>query len=303
MRTIGTLVLLLCVTLVLAACGTDGRYGVTLVTEGAHSVAAGETLHGDVVITGGQFAVQPGGRVTGALHILGGAADVDGAVGGNMAILSGALRLGPAARVGGDLLISGGAVERDPAATIAGRVNRSVGLPSVQPRPAPGEQLGWWLFRTVALAALAVLAVQFLPQPTTRVSEALVQHPLVAGAMGVLVGVVGLSLVVLMAFTLVLVPVALLGLLLGGVAVVVGWLAFGVAAGNWLVRWRRMAPATAAFVGTLLALAALELLGALPLIGDLLALAVATAGLGAVVLTRFGTQVFVPDSAAPVVHG
>ncbi|NJO81787.1 MAG: hypothetical protein HC828_02765 [Blastochloris sp.] len=90
---------------------------------------------------------------------------------------------------------------------------------------------------------------------------------------------------------------------MGGVAVVVGWLALGVAVGNWLVRWRRMAPATATFVGTLLALAALELLGALPLIGDLLALAVATAGLGAVVLTRFGTQVFIPDSPALLVHG
>lgn len=299
MRTIGKLALLLCAVLILTACGTDGRYGVTLITENAHSVAAGETLHGDVLITGGQFVVQPGARVTGTLHILGGVADVNGTVDGDVTILSGALRLGPTARIGGDLSIGGGALERARAATVAGQVSRSMGLPSAPPRPSLGEQLGWWLFRTIALAALAVLAVQFLPQPTARVAAALVQHPIVAGAMGVLAGVVGISLLVLMAFTIVLVPFALFGLVLGGVAVVFGWLALGVVVGNWLARWRRwrVAPATAAFVGTLLALAALELLGALPLVGDLLALAVATAGLGAVVLTRFGTQVFVPDSA------
>ena len=305
MRSIGLLALLLCMALALVACGEDGRYGVTLIAEGTHTVAAGETVHGDVIITGGRLMVLPGGRITSALHIMGGAAEIDGTVDGNVAILSGALRLGSTARVGGDLEIGGGMLDRASSAVVAGQINRSIGLPSAQQqRQSLGEQLGWWLFRTVALAALAVLAVQFLPQPIARVADALVQHPIVAGAMGLLAGVVGLSLLVLMAFTIVLIPLTLLGLLVGGATVVFGWLALGMAVGNWLARWPRwrMAPPTTAFLGTLLALTALDVLNVLPLIGDLLALVVTTAAFGAVVLTRFGTRVFVPDMALIMVN-
>jgi hypothetical protein len=122
------------------------------------------------------------------------------------------------------------------------------------------------------------------------------------GALGVLAGIVGLSLLVLMAFTLVLIPVSLLGLLLGGATVALGWLAYGVVCRRFLVRWLRLRwePATTAFWGTLLFMLALEGIGALPVVGGAVALVLSAGGVGAALLTRWGVRPYVPGSDAEV---
>jgi hypothetical protein len=301
MKRFGMLLMLLCAALMLAACGADGRYSATLITTGTHTVRAGETLHGELVVLGGRVALQPGSRVTGALHIFDGTVAVAGAVDGDVTMVGGALHLGPGAALRGDLNHGGGVFERSPSAQIGGRVNTGAGVP-IPARRSPQavvEQLVWWLAEAIGIAALAALAVQFMPRPTARVADAIVRYPVVAVAMGMLAGVVGISLLVLMIFTIVLIPVMLLGVLLGGMAVISGWVALGAEVGMRLARWRRwpLSRPAAAFIGTLLVMGGLNLLGAAPVIGGLLALLAATVALGAVLLTRFGTRVFVPDMA------
>ena len=143
---------------------------------------------------------------------------------------------------------------------------------------------------------MAALVTHFRPRPVARLAEVLARHLVVAGALGVLAGIVGLSLLVLMAFTIILIPVSLLGLLLGGSTIVLGWLAWGEICGRILLRWLRLRlqPATTAFAGTLLFMLALEGIGALPMIGGTVALILTAAGLGAAVLTRWGLRPYVP---------
>jgi hypothetical protein len=114
--------------------------------------------------------------------------------------------------------------------------------------------------------------------------------------MGLLVGLVGFSLLVTMAYTILLIPVTLFGLFLLGVTMLYGWIGLGVSVSRPGVRVmkRPLKAAVAAFLGTLIFMVGLQFLSSIPLIGGLLGIAIASVGLGAVSLTRFGLRSFVP---------
>ncbi len=116
--------------------------------------------------------------------------------------------------------------------------------------------------------------------------------------MGFLVAVVGISLLVTMVYTILLIPVALLGLLVLGVALAVGWVALGMFLGQWVFRLFKLSLGTgwAAFVGTILFGLAQAGLDLIPALGSILNLLIALIGLGAVFLTRFGLQSFRPQT-------
>jgi len=118
--------------------------------------------------------------------------------------------------------------------------------------------------------------------------------------MGALAGLIGLVLLVAMAFTVVLIPAALIGFVLFGVATVFGWLAFGRLVGRALHR-RGVGPhgvRAQAVVGAVVFVVALHAVAAVPWIGAPLSLLASVMALGAVVLTGFGSRRFVPDRGA-----
>lgn len=286
--------------LCLAACGSDGLYRFTLVADGEHTFD--QDLTGSLIITDGSVSLSAGTTLDGSVHILSGSLNVDGDITGDVFFLNGDLTLGPTALIGGDLNLGNGSYHPSPAAVIAGHLNTGGGipLPDLPERQAP---TGWTLLlRTVINGSLlglaAALLTRYAPAAIERVGHAGVRHSLVSGAVGLLVGVVGISLLVTMAYTILLIPVTLLGLFLLGIAVLYGWIGLGVSAGRLGVRVlkRPVKPSTAAFFGTLFFMLVLELLSSLPLIGGLLGIMLAVVGLGAVSLTRFGLQHFTPST-------
>ena len=146
------------------------------------------------------------------------------------------------------------------------------------------------------LGLVAAVLARYIPGAVGRVGEAAVHHSLVSGTIGLLVGVVGISLLVTMAYTILLIPVTLFGLFVLGVAVLYGWIGLGISAGRLGVRVlkRPLKPSTQAFFGTLVFIMGLELLTFIPIIGGLIGISLAGIGLGAVSLTRFGLRHFVP---------
>jgi hypothetical protein len=293
------LVILLAILAALITTACDQEvYSGRLILDGAHSVSAGERIDGELAVVGGRVALEEGSTVTGSVYVVGGTVEIAGDIGGDVTLLLGDLTLEPRAHVHGDLNLGGGRLERSPEATVAGAVTAGIGLqvPAELPQPTPRERLPRFLIQTLFVALLALLAVRFMLRAVARVADAASGHPVVAGAMGLLVGVVGLSLLVLMAFTIVLIPVTLLGILSLGVAVVYGWIAFGVLTGNFLSRkleWK-LRPTTAAFLGTLLVMALMSALEVIPLVGGMIAILISCVGLGAVFLTGLGTRRFVP---------
>lgn len=286
-------------TLVLAAC-EGGVYQGTLVMDGVQEFGADEAVHGDLIVIDGEAIVGPESHVTGAVYLLGGSLNLAGRVDGDVHLLLGELILRDAAHIAGNLNIAGGRVDRAPGATIGGDVGPGLGLelPGDVTTAVPSirEQLSRALLQSLLVGAVAVLNARFMPRALGRVVTAAREHPLVSGSMGALIGIISLSLLVLMAFTIVLIPVSILGLILLGLVVVFGWAAVGTLAGRSVARRLnlRLGPAVTAFGGAFLLMLALSLLNTVPLVGGLVALIVSCIGLGAVFITGLGTRTFVP---------
>lgn len=286
--------------LALAGCD-DGAISGALVWEDEHVVEAGDSLQGQLLVLGGEVVVQEGARVTGSIYLLGGAVEMRGEVQEDVAMIGGVLILGPSAVLGGDLSLGGGELERSPEAVVQGEVltgaDMEVGLDTLFPRRTAAEQLAQLLPQALLVAVLAYLLVRFLPGPVIRVCRATVRHPFVCAAMGLLIGIAGPSLLVLIAFTIILIPVALIGLLLVVLVVAYGWIGLGLALGQWLRQrlQQTWSLSVCAFVGTLLFMAGTSLLALVPVIGGWIGILAGVVGVGAVFLTRFGLCEFVPS--------
>ena len=284
----------------LTACGQDGRYQVTLITEGAH-VLSGPTL-GDLIIFGGNVVLEQDAALDGSAHLLAGKLSLDGEIHGDVSMMAGELAFGPDSRIDGDLNIGGGQVFGLNQAAVTGKVNDGSGIqipaePITKTQSLTRKVLGW-LVSAVVFGLVAAVLERYLPRHIGNISEAALQHLPVSLALGILAGIVGLSLLVLLAYTIILIPVALLGLACLGLAVIYGWLACGIALGNWVVPRIKTAIGTnwTAFVGTSIFILILNAITAIPQAGGIFGIFVAATGLGAVFLTRFGLRRFVPES-------
>ena len=112
--------------------------------------------------------------------------------------------------------------------------------------------------------------------------------------------IVVLPLCILLAITIIGLPVSFLLAVAFVVALVFGWIAVGVEVGHRMseaFNWE-IAPAASAGIGTLAVSFVIGGIGQIPCIGWLAPLLVGAAGLGAVILTRFGSREYVPASAS-----
>lgn len=289
---------LLLVSLLLTAC--EDRYSGWLVLDGVQELDGGETLDGELLLFDGAVIVPAGARVTGSVYMLGGDLQLDGAVEGDVSLVDGRLSFGPEASVGGSVNRAGGQVLGAGQAQIAGGLREGAGLEIplelTRTRRSAGDILLQSLIGGFLLGLAAAGVVRLMPVALNRVAHAATRHALVSGSLGLLVAVVGPALVVMMAFTVILVPLALLALFIAGLIILYGWIALGVTLGNWLAPRlpRRPGPSLSAFLGVWLFMLLLGLVELIPVAGSVLSLLVAIIALGAVLLTRFGARTFVP---------
>ena len=280
-----------------------------LLKVGNLQVPAGTAVYGDAVAVGGTAYVD--GTVEGDAVAIGGTVEVRGHVIGSVRAAGGNVVLYSTAIVGGEATAVGGTVWREPGASIGGR--RS--MPSPPPFPPvpgpipPGSETvppaAWWLPGMFAAAFLMlkslfwlmhlVLAILFVgsawllaalfPSALTRLGGVLERDPVLALGAGVLgwplavvvtvvliVSIVGLTLVLL-------VPIVLF------TAVQFGATAVALVVGR---RIRPSGPVSEVIIGAVL----LAIGFSIPGLGGLIGLAVATWGLGAVLLLLVGERRF-----------
>ena len=294
-------------TLLVAGCGGEA-VGATWVRSGDHVIVEGASLPGLLLVTGGHVDLRAGSRVGGPVVLLGGSLAIDGDVDGDVLAPGGDLRLGPSARVAGDLgvatdLAAGGSFEAHSAATVVGATR--VGLGSLPSAVDAGRWRGWGRvgLQALVVAALAAAWAFLAPRRLAAMAEATTAHVVVAASLGVLTFGLGLVAVVVMAFTLVLIPVALGALAVGGVAVASGWSALGFAlmrrwvgrtATSATARWLAARPVALAAAGGVGVATAMGLVERVPVVGGAAAVAVAVTALGAVALTGFGGRRYRP---------
>ncbi len=300
------LVLLLSATPALAQ---DGTGGDKVVVGQSYTLESGERLNGDLAVVGGSVVIEEDATVAGDMAVFGGSVELSGAVTGNIVAFGGSVELTGTANVRGDVVVLGGSLNRAPGATVGGDVRetrrpseffRGPTFPFLMPQISSATPARWLvdtLTRTLGaiglslvLATLGVLVVVLLPKQTDRIAEVLVGQPALALAAGVLTWLVVIGLVVILAITICLAPVALLIFVMAALAWLLGWIAAGWLVGQRLLRAfnvKNASPLVEAIVGIVLITLLWQ---AIPCLGWLFWFVVSSLGLGSVVLALFGRQ-------------
>jgi hypothetical protein len=203
---------------------------------GDATVAAGETLPGDLVVVGGR-------------------AEVDGMVDGDVVVVAGSLRLGEGADVRGDVVAVAAQLDRAPGARVGGEVV-DLGLNNVQfrigdvelrnplrlrPRVPRFAGILTTLLRLGLLVILGWLLVAVAGRPVDRIAARAAAEPLKAGVVGLLVELLFVPVLIVVSVLLaasiigipllVLIPVAIIVMV---VALLIGFTGVALRVGRWM---------------------------------------------------------------------
>ncbi|KPL82818.1 hypothetical protein SE15_12255 [Thermanaerothrix daxensis] len=280
--------------------------GDRLVIGETFTLHSGETLAGDLIIIGGTAEVQKGATVNGDVDLLGGSLKLAGEIVASINAVGATIEFEDGALIRGDIHTVASSISGLEKATLMGSLNTfspSIGVwrtPVFRWQPIPTEPFNFLqraflnLLRTVAVAILALLIALILPVPLDRISQTLTHEPFLSGGLGLLTLLVMPAVIVILLITIILIPVALAGLMILALALLLGWVAVGYEIGNRMADLFKSiwSPPLAAGIGTLILGFVLYLLGYIPCLGGILSFLIGCWGLGAVLLSRFGTQVF-----------
>jgi hypothetical protein len=293
-----------------------------------YTLAEDEALDGDLVVFNGDATLEAGSRIKGNAVVWNGSAEVNGVVEGNLVISNGEIQLGEDAYVQGDVVCSWNCnIAREDGARVDGDIVEGpslrglpfaewglpglrIEIPSPEAEPfwvSGPEQLLRWIFRIVrslvtilVIAAIGGVAALIWPQATAQVGRTAFESPGASLGVGFLAIVAAIALIIALAITICLSPAAVLVALCLGAAGLLGWVAVGARIGERLLGALgagEVAPLWVAGVGTLVTTLITVGLTAgfcLAPLGWVLIFVIGCLGLGAVVLTRFGTTAYVP---------
>jgi cytoskeletal protein CcmA (bactofilin family) len=243
---------------------------------------------GNVLVAGGDVRIE--GAVKGYVRAAGGRVLINGAVDGDVVATAGAVELGPNARIAGQLrYASREEVTRDAAAQVQGGVQRMQaegGWPVPDRAERSVGRRGSWVW-SIGLMAIAAVLVGAFPGFYARLAQTLRTH----GWTSLLLGFVALVCIpvaaLILMFTLIGVPLALLAIALYLALLLVGYVSTGIGLGTWALaklkadrteaKWWRVG---AAVLGVL----AISLLGRIPYVGGFVVFGALMIGLGALLL-------------------
>lgn len=290
--------------------------GDQFVMGGDYRLRTGQTLNGNLYIVGGSTYLENGSIVQGDIFMLGGSASVGGEVGGDINILGGSISLQATALVKGDINTVGGSLSEEPGSQVLGSRNSEIpgnfhldlprtvkDLPRLSTTTHPASQALWALLQSLMVGVLAAVVLLALPRPTARVMRAASTQPGLSGLTGVLTLIAypfAIGLLVITMATIILIPFSLVAILLvsfGLVAAsVFGYVAFGYFLGQRfaLQIGQDWAAPVQAGVGAMGVTFMLRLISLVPGIGGcidgVLSAIIGLVGLGAVMLSFFGTR-------------
>lgn len=297
---------------------------------GPYTLSSGNSVSGDLAVFGpvmleedsefdgdltvfGEVTIEEGATLEGTLVVLG-AIEIAGTVDGDV-FSAGAVQLEDTAYVNGDVSAIG-TISQDEGAVVEGSVTPmdegefnwdgpNIELPGpivgpqVRVRQTPFWARGLWAFisgiaNIVVMSLLSLVIMSIWPQQTERVSRAIEEAPLTAFGMGFLSLLLTMIVFVLLAITLCLLPLGIIGLIIVVIGVLLGWVALGLILGkrvlSGLFSQSQSNTIVAAIVGT-------GLLGLLLALGkifwpihSLVLFVLVPPAAGAVLLTRFGSM-------------
>ncbi|SDK58744.1 hypothetical protein [Natronorubrum texcoconense] len=277
--------LLIIVLLMISAGGVDVET-TELVIEGDHEITEhrGALIVGDATVT-----IPDDETISGPVYVIGGEFQIHGEVEGDVTQLSGSLVVENGGTIDGELQHIGGSEEFADDAAIGERST----VEFAPAEPGPIAAYTPVVLTTLFLSLVGAWLSRKRPALLENVGTTARDHPVISLTVGALLSVTFLAVFVFMAFTLVLLPVSIFGLLIGLVTIAYGIIGMGYLAGKRLDTPRVGLATGLGVVGIMMLL---QVVGAVPILGDLIAGGLLLIGLGAVVVTYFGLQEFEPVS-------
>ncbi len=326
-RLISVLVLVLLLIGAAAPAYAQGNDRAGLVAFGRDVVVrTGEVVTGDVVAFGGNVTVEARAHVIGNVVAFGGDVRSAGEVDLSVVVFGGDVDLQAGSLVRQDVVTLGGTVQQAEGARVQGNVSRGFmfnlggGAPGSAPLPlqplAPSFRRPWagdlalsivmgfvlGVLKIVVLAALAVVMVAIFPRQIAGVKATMTSQP------GASTGVGCLTYLAAVALTIPLLLTCIGNFLMWPLLIIAttfGTCALGLMVGERLTGTSGAQPRSSAFnaaLGTGLLLLGLLILAAVPFIACfawVFSALVGSLATGAVVLSRFGTQVPASVPALP----
>jgi hypothetical protein len=269
-----------------------------------------KVVHGDVVVHADQVArdivalrgsikVEPGAQVRDAVAVLGSVTLESGAHARQAVAVGGDVKIGPGAEVDKDVVSVGGSIQREAGAEIGGE-EISVGVPALGALAAlvgsrtifgtphtPVFTIAQVLAKFVVYFALGLLILALFPRRIDVVAASFTTHPWKSLFTGLL-GLVALPiLLVLLAATVIAIPLLPVAVLLVVAAGILGFAALSFYIGRALpLRIERGTSVLQLAIGT----AFVVLVTSIPLLGWMAWTAALLLTFGAVLRSRFGSQ-------------
>lgn len=259
---------------------------VQLILSGEHEV----TEHVGALIVGESTVTIPSdARLPGPVYVIGGELQILGDVAGDVTQLAGTVSVEAGAAIAGELQHVAGTLTVASDAEIARRTSLDL---TGSGSAVSGSGLLPGISFALLLAGVGYLLARRRPNALANVSTAVRAHPVVTLTVGTLTFLTAISILVFMAFTLVLIPITILGIIVGTLTLFYGLIGWGYLIGVLLPVHRR---GLATALGVVALVGVLALVSLIPVVGDLMVAAVALAGVGAVLVTYYGVSPFRPD--------
>jgi cytoskeletal protein CcmA (bactofilin family) len=250
------------------------------------TVAAGNlriegTVAGSVDTGSGTVTLASGGQVGGDFTVGAETVLIAGRVDGTATVGAESITLAQSGAVGGDLRYDPNGEFRDEGGAVGGSVvtDGSIGIGGFTLPPIPwGLFTGYFLLVNLFLGAIALALA---PETTDRIGDAVTDQPLVSVGVGVVSMLAIPALLILLAATVVGIPLMLIGFLLFALLLWLSLVYGQFAAARWALGLANVDNRWLALVVGVLGFGAA---GQLPLIGGLVTLSFVLLGLGAVTL-------------------
>ena len=268
-----------------------------------YTVKSGDTFEGDLVVFGGNVTIEEDASLNGDLVVIGGTVKSNGKTSGRIVVVGGQVSLEKSALVAKDVVMIGSQLEKAEGAEVKGNIVNNVAptisvptarIPPTEPVapavpipdvPIPNIHIDFNPFKifvwVIGVPAFAMLLALFWQPQIERTGQAIVSQPLIVGAIGLL------SVVVAAVLFLTFLPPVLLVL-----AWFFGVVAMGAEVGERFTKAINQAwsPVLTIGFGTFLLVVAGGVIGWIPCVGWLIVFLFGLVGVGAAVITLFGTR-------------
>lgn len=254
-------------------------------------VTSDEVVCSGLTSLGGSIAIR--GVLVGDVVMFEGNVVIDGTVNGNVTIYSGNLTLGNDAQVNGDIHVCGGIWTEGSSSQLHGSAFSCTNSLGTFLTGAGGATMRFWF--TFVWIILGMLLTSLLPEHSMLVRTTVKCKMARSFVLGLLSVLLTPAILAVLVGLIISIPLAIL------VAVgLIGAWALGTVAVGWIIGdciLRSVAPQYSThLLQVIVGMTALTVVGSLPMIGLWIFIGSGLVGLGAVLLSRFGTRLYSPPS-------